>query len=99
MALTSVSYRVLDPKAPKRVSDPIAKKIAEAIAADAASRSPVGETGNLRRGWKATPEAEAQWIVSNAVRYAKFVEFGTRKMQPQPMLGPALMAARSRVGS
>ena len=96
MASVSVEYRVLDPTAPKRAADKRTFLIAQSVMSDARSRTPL-KTGRLRAGWAVAKVADAEYIVSNPVRYAKYVEFGTRKMQPQPMLGPALIRARTYV--
>lgn len=62
-------------------------------------RCPV-DTGNLRRSIAAQPPTmqgdTAVALVGTNVEYAAYVEFGTRKMNAQPFMGPALEAARAR---
>lgn len=64
-------------------------------------RCPV-DTGNLRRSIKVDgPMVSGSGVsatVGTNVHYAAFVELGTRKMQAQPYLGPALEQARSVYG-
>ena len=96
---SGADFVVLDPTQPARVVDRGVRRIAEGIVRDAKSRTPIGPTGDLFRGWQSSPINPGVWLVVNDVRYARYVEFGTRKMDPQPMLGPALMKARSRVGA
>lgn len=60
------------------------------------------DTGNLRRSiTTAMPTVTAggaSTSVGTNVHYAPFVEFGTRHMQAQPYMGPALEAARQVYG-
>lgn len=60
------------------------------------------DTGNLRRSINTsmptvTPSGASTSVGTN-VYYAPFVEFGTRNMQAQPFMGPALEKARAVYG-
>ena len=66
------------------VLDEFSNEAAKLIAQRARARAPV-RTGRLRSSIKAIQErVEAQAF------YAKFVEYGTRKMKAQPFLRPAV---------
>ena len=98
MGVGGSTFTVLDPTQPKRVVDPAIGGIAGHIRADAAGRTPV-RTGRLLAGWTEGRRGLASYTVSNSVRYAKYVEHGTAKHgAAQPMLGPAVFAARARYG-
>lgn len=64
------------------------------ITKGAQQRSPV-DTGNLRANWRYDLEASGllsttlTLTVGNAAYYSRFIEFGTRHMDAQPMLRPA----------
>lgn len=92
--MTDARFTVTDPSAPRRACSGMIRQVAENVAADARSRTPV-ESGDLKAGWKVEPgRAEGVWLVLNDVPYARFVEYGTRNDPAHPMLGPA--AARYR---
>lgn len=66
---------------------------AKDIAAGAARRSRV-DTGEMRAGWT-TAEVDGETSqVGNPVDWSRFNEYGTRYMSAQPMLHPAVEAAR-----
>ena len=72
------------------------------IESEAKRRAPV-DTGNLRRSLATEMltgknETVARGVVGTNVEYAAFQEFGTRNMQAQPYLGPALEMARRKYG-
>lgn len=50
-------------------------------------------TGRLARSIR-TSVAGGSGVISDRVRYASFVEYGTRNMRAQPFLRPALYTAR-----
>ncbi|GAA4828009.1 HK97 gp10 family phage protein [Paenibacillus vulneris] len=58
------------------------KELAGRLLAKAIARTPVGDTGNLRKGWTIGPiqknGSEYQIEVINPVEYSKYVEFGHR---------------------
>lgn len=56
------------------------------------SKSGYIRTGRLRNSLthEVHTEEKSVWI-GTAVEYAKFVEFGTRKMKPRPYLKPAIV--------
>lgn len=63
------------------------------IESGAKRRSRVGPTGNMKGGWESKTESRGNSIVSeigNNVHYARFHEFGTKYIEPAPMLRPAL---------
>ena len=91
--MADFTYTVIDAEAPERACAPDMLRMAEQLAADAASGTPV-RTGRLRRGWAARKDGNAA-AVSNAVPYVWFVEYGTRNMRASAMLGRALAAARA----
>lgn len=64
--------------------------------ADAKARSRV-RTGQMREGWHAFNVSPYAYELSNAVPWTVFNEFGTIHMSAQPMLGPAMEAARVRL--
>lgn len=53
-------------------------------------------TGHLRRSWKGT-HSKYQGKVSNTAYYAAFVEFGTSKQRPQPMLTPMIPVIEAEI--
>jgi hypothetical protein len=53
-------------------------------------RTPVGETGRLRRGWGFTLR-KTSLDVYNTVEYAEYVEYGTPHMAPRGMLRATLL--------
>jgi hypothetical protein len=48
----------------------------------------------MKGGWKAEMESDLSGLVSNAVSYVAYHEFGTRNIPAQPMATPAAEAAR-----
>lgn len=75
----------------------VVEKTAKNIAAGSARRSRV-DKGEMRDGWVAvevqTSGDEVKWQAGNPVEHAIYNEFGTRRMSAQPMLTPAVEAAR-----
>jgi HK97 gp10 family phage protein len=90
------TYRILDRDAPRRAVDRPVGRIASAVTRSAQGRTPI-RTGRLRAAWRTIRDDNARYHVINDVPYARFVEFGTRNTPAQPMLGPAVLQARSRV--
>lgn len=95
--VTSASYRVVDHAAPSRAADPLIAGVARQVLGEAVGRTP-SRTGRLRAGWAMTKQRDAHYLIGNPVRYARFVEHGTRYMSARPMIGPAVLAARGRYG-
>jgi hypothetical protein len=92
----AVTFTVTHPEAPYVAADPGIGRIAEEVAAQAQAATPV-RTGTLAAGWRvAEGDRPAVRLVTNDVLYAKFVEYGTRDMSAEPMIGPVL--ARFRGG-
>lgn len=68
--------------------------------ASAPGEPPANLTGTLVGGFKMTINQTGNLItasVTNSVRYAKFLEFGTRKMAARPFMRPAYAAAKNRI--
>lgn len=55
--------------------------------------------GRLRSSIEVDGQERFRWIVKATAPYAKYVEFGTRYMEAQPFLYPAMMAGRQRMAS
>jgi HK97 gp10 family phage protein len=91
--MAGATFRVLRPEAPRRAADPGIGDIADRVKDDVVARTPV-LTGNLAAGWQVTKNHEGARVVSNPVPYAKYVEFGTRYMPAEPMIGPVLASHR-----
>jgi len=85
-------FTVTDPAAPMREVDPGIAEIAQLFKGDVAGYTPV-MTGALRAGWSVQRVGDGHYAVSNGVRYAGYVEYGTSKMAPRAMLGRALAGA------
>jgi HK97 gp10 family phage protein len=72
-------------------------KAARAGKAEALRRCPVGEGGPDRAHlWQTVRTETGRWTLelvagdaTRGVKHARFVEFGTSKMHPQPYMGPA----------
>lgn len=87
-------FTVLDPGAPRREAAPLVRQRAGRVADQARGNTPV-LTGQMAGGW--TVEAghtEGAFVITNAVRYARFVEYGTRKMPAKAPLGRAAAGFR-----
>jgi hypothetical protein len=89
----ATGFRVTDPGAPAREADPGVAEIAQRFRAEVVSYTPV-VTGALRGGWSVSRGGDALYQLSNGVRYARYVEYGTSKMRPRAMLGRALAGAQ-----
>jgi hypothetical protein len=88
-------FRVTDPGAPRRVVDPAIGDITDKLAEDVRARTPV-QTGRLQEGWTVERgPAEATRLLVNPVPYARYVEYGTKNMRAEPMLGAAIAEART----
>jgi hypothetical protein len=85
-------FKVTDPAAPMREVEPGIAEIAEQFKGDVAGFTPV-LTGALRAGWRVARVGDGHYAVSNGVRYAGYVEYGTSRMAPRAMLGRALGGA------
>jgi hypothetical protein len=88
---------ITDRNAPRRLIDPEIRRRAEAVRSDAASFTPV-RTGTMARGWRVVKAAQRDglWRVTNYVRYAVYVEYGTATMHAQAPLGRAVARAQRR---
>lgn len=73
----------------------VVRKAALDIEAWAKQIVPV-DTGNLKNSIQTSMEGDLAAVVSTAVEYAVYVEFGTRRMVARPFLGPAAEAVRPR---
>jgi hypothetical protein len=97
--MRTVSFHVDDVGASRRAVDRAIGEIANSILQAARANTPVGETGELSRGWRIIRAGVASRFITNSVEYGPFVEYGTVSQRPQAMLGRAVEAARSRYGS
>ena len=91
------TYRVLDPNAPDRATDRITALVAQYVASTAAAGTP-HDTGTLAAGWQVEKRRDSLYVVANRVRYARYVEHGSRGHAPVAMFARALMQARQRYG-
>ncbi len=66
---------------------------AKAIRDGAARRSRV-DTGQMQAGWVVAEVDDETSQVANPVEHSKYNEYGTSRMAAQPMLHPAVEAAR-----
>ena len=68
----------------------VVTKTAHDIEADAKSFAPVGDTGMLRNSISTTiSNGGLSAEIGPTVDYAPYLEYGTRRMPPQPYMGPA----------
>jgi len=92
--MEAATFTVTNPGAAYEAADPGIGRIAEQLCADAQARTPV-RTGRLAAGWRvAEGDRKGSRLVVNDVPYAHFVEYGTRDMAAEPMIGPAVARAR-----
>jgi hypothetical protein len=91
--MAGATFRVTNPEAPRRAADPGIGGIADRIKGDVVAATPV-LTGRLAAGWQIIKDHEGERRVVNAVPYAKYVEYGTRYMSPEPMIGPVMARYR-----
>jgi hypothetical protein len=75
------------------LADTILKKAATDVLVGAQWRSR-HRYGYMRGGWQTRPVGRLSVVVFNPVEYTIYHEFGTHKITPQPMLGPAIEQAR-----
>jgi len=73
--------------------DALIQVTGEAVRQGAADRSRV-DTGAMRDGWTFQFEGDQAGSVYNDVPHTIFNEYGTSRMTAQPMLHPAIDAAR-----
>jgi hypothetical protein len=92
--MPGVEYRVTHPEAPRLAADHGIGEIADHVKEDCAARSPV-DTGRLQASWEVAGHGEPGFReVINTAPYARFVEYGTRYDQAQPMVGPVVAEYR-----
>lgn len=81
--------------------DPKVERLIEVLTLDiergATANTVRVDTGTMRRGWFHKRLGRLLWRVGNSVFYAPFHEYGTSRLSPSPMLGPAVEAARRRL--
>ncbi len=87
-------FEVTDRSAPRRACRDGIADIARGVMNDARAATPV-VTGTLRRSWRTSTVANGDTQIVNDAPYARFVEYGTRRMAPRAMLGRALAKARA----
>lgn len=70
----------------------------------APGRSPAVQTGMLRRSWQVgQPKRVASgrvlgWVLGSPIKYARGLEFGTRRIFPRPYLRPAIRKLLPQIG-
>ena len=77
-----------------RKASAIVRKTALDVQGGAAERSRV-DTGNMKNAWQTEMDGDMAATVYNNVEYAVHNEYGTVNMTAQPMLHPAMDAARA----
>jgi hypothetical protein len=93
--MADVRFTVTDPKAPRREADPGIADITERIRAEVAAQTP-RDTGELAAGWAvARGREDGVRLLTQAVPYWRFVEYGTRYMTARPVLGRVLARWRN----
>jgi hypothetical protein len=75
--------------------DAIVNTVTEALKTDAANNTPV-VTGRLQAGWTITRPKAGERLLENPVSYGRYVEYGTRDMRAEAMLGRALSIIRAK---
>jgi HK97 gp10 family phage protein len=85
----------IDAEALKRAIDKWLPVATEAVHGQAVELAPV-DTGNLKGSIAWRVEGKTG-IVGTRVEYAPYQEYGTRKMQAQPFLRPALDKMRKKI--
>lgn len=93
----AVVFEVTDASARRRCVGPDIRRIAEAVAADAASRTP---SSRVAAAYKTEPGRDpgTTLIINEAKNsegrmFARYLEYGTFRMPARPSLGPAMAAA------
>lgn len=92
------TFKVTNPKELPKAADPAAGRVGVLLGQAIAGLTPVGETGDLRRGWRIAVEGDGRRIVFNEVPYVLYVEFGTRYQRAAAMAGRGLAEMRTRRG-
>jgi HK97 gp10 family phage protein len=69
-------------------------RVGEAIALDARRLAPK-DTGNLADSISVDVHGADKVTITDTAEYARYVELGTRYMEPEPYLRPALYRKRS----
>lgn len=64
--------------------------------ASAPGDAPAVDTGRLRGSIAANQLAPYRWRVGTNVKYAAFLEFGTRRIAPRPFMRPSLEELQQR---
>lgn len=77
-------------------ADGVMEEFCETVTDSARLRAPV-DTGKLKRSIRYVREREGQYTISADAPHAAYVEYGTRKMRPQPFMGPAVAAHQQRL--
>lgn len=70
--------------------------------ASAPGQPPAVDTGRLRSSytWKVGEDPQGAYVeVGTSVRYAPWLEFGTRRMRPRPHVRPAINDIRDQIGA
>ncbi len=72
-----------------KILDKYLENVADNIFKDAQQKCPV-DTGTLKNSIKKDKTGNKEYTISANTNYAIFIELGTKKMQAQPFLKPAL---------
>jgi hypothetical protein len=91
----AVSYHVINGIAARLAADAGVARFAEAMRSELQAASPHGPTGDYARGWQIRRgRVPAVRIIENATDYGRYVEYGTKHMRAQPVLGQAIARRR-----
>ena len=95
--------RKLSRKAQRQTVTRALREAAKPMLAEARAKAPVGSTGKLKRGIviRAVPRLPKGNFgvmvgVKKEVFYARFLEFGTRRMAPKPFLRPSYEQGKNK---
>ena len=93
MASGGVTFKVIDPRAPRKCVQQNVAEAAQRIASAAASNTP-RHTGKMAASWETRPgySDPGTTVVINTAPHARFVEYGTRRTRAAAPLGRALAA-------
>ncbi len=92
------TFTVTNPEALLEAVDEPVARIADELASTARTLTP-RRTGTLAAGWTVRRGGSGRRDVVNQVRYAPFVEYGTRRTAPVAMMGRARAQIEGRYGA
>ena len=92
--MADATFTVTDPRAPRFAVQQNVREIADQVASAAAAGTP-HRTGAMARAWHVVPGNDpGTALVQNSAPYARYVEYGTRKMPAKAPLGRAAAGRR-----